>query len=104
VANLENMGSALQKAFINTHTVVFPDVPANVQLQFVANTDGIFHRATPTGDVAAILEAGLQGAPLETNKFTFNTALDHDTQAHIQKNNNIIRAFILLTGIAQRSF
>lgn len=53
------MGEPLREAFINTHTVVSPDVAANVQLQFVANFDGMVHRAAPTGDVAAILQAGL---------------------------------------------
>lgn len=59
VANLEHMGGPLQEAFINTHTVVSPDVAANVQLQFIANFDGMVHWAAPTGDVAAILQAGL---------------------------------------------
>lgn len=59
MANLEHMGEPLREAFINTHTVVSPDVAANVQLQFVANFDGMVHRAAPTGDVAAILQAGL---------------------------------------------
>ncbi len=54
-----NTDGALREAFVHTHTVVSPDVAANVQLQFVADLNRMLNRAAPTGDMAAIIQAGL---------------------------------------------
>ncbi len=54
-----NTDGALREAFVHTHTVVSPDVAANVQLQFVANLNRMLNRAALTGDMAAIIQAGL---------------------------------------------
>lgn len=59
MANLAHMGGALREALINTHTVVSPDVAPNVQLQFVANLDSMLNWVAPTGNMAAVLQAGL---------------------------------------------
>lgn len=62
-----------------THRVVFSDVAADVQKQFVADVDGVVDGAAPTGDVTTLHQAGLQLQSLQ--KKTMYTNVTSTTEA-----------------------
>ncbi len=58
-----NTDGALREAFVHTHTVVSPDVAANVQLQFVANLNRMLNRAALTGIWQQLFRLGCKVLP-----------------------------------------